>query len=77
MNLQRHRDQNQVILNEFTNQAALPENRIPGLTNLSAIELLIETSGVTDEESVLDVACGGAMWLAPSPRAPGKWPALI
>lgn len=58
MNLQRHRDQNQVILNEFTNQAALPENRIPALTNLSAIELLIETSGVTDEESVLDVACG-------------------
>lgn len=47
-----------MILGQFAQQAALPSGRVPGLANSSAVELLLEVSGVTSEDTVLDIACG-------------------
>ncbi len=53
-----HQEQNQVIREQFERQAAVPSGRVPGLANVSAIDLMLEACGLTTEDTVLDVACG-------------------
>jgi hypothetical protein len=47
-----HHRQNRAIVDEFSRQAALPAERIPELTQASAIGLMLETAGVTAEEQL-------------------------
>ncbi len=46
---------NAEIIEQFTQQA-IPFTRLPG--HLNAIEMIIDFSGVTESDTVLDVACG-------------------
>jgi SAM-dependent methyltransferase len=49
-----HRDS---ILDQFTRQA-LPFSQAPGIVDGAALNLLLECSAVTSNDTVLDVACG-------------------
>ncbi len=49
-----HRDR---ILDQFTQQA-VPFSAAPGIKDQTALQLLVDSSQVTEHESVLDVACG-------------------
>jgi SAM-dependent methyltransferase len=52
--MRTHRDQ---ILDQFTQQA-VPFSAAPGIRDQTALQLLVDGSGVTARDSVLDVACG-------------------
>ena len=54
-----HRDQ---IVDQFTQQA-VPFSTAPGIKDQTALQLLVDCSGVTKLESVLDVACGPGLVL--------------
>jgi ubiquinone/menaquinone biosynthesis C-methylase UbiE len=54
-----HRDQ---ILDQFTRQA-VPFSTAPGIRDQTALQLLVDCSGVRKQESVLDVACGPGLLL--------------
>ena len=45
------------ILDQFTQQA-VPFSEAPAIRDEAALQLLVESSGATAEDSVLDVACG-------------------
>jgi SAM-dependent methyltransferase len=45
------------ILDQFTRQA-LPFSEAPAIRDEAALQLLVESSGATAEDTVLDVACG-------------------
>jgi SAM-dependent methyltransferase len=49
-----HRDR---IVDQFTQQA-VPFSAAPGIKDQTALQLLVDSSQVTEHESVLDVACG-------------------
>jgi SAM-dependent methyltransferase len=49
-----HRDQ---ILDQFTRQA-LPFSTAPGIRDDTSLQLLVNASGVTENDAVLDLACG-------------------
>lgn len=48
---------NQSIIEQFTQQA-IPFTQVAGHSQQDALKLLLEVSGVTAQDSVLDVACG-------------------
>jgi SAM-dependent methyltransferase len=52
--MESHRER---ILDQFTRQA-LPFSTAPGIRDESALQLLVEASGVGPDDTVLDVACG-------------------
>jgi ubiquinone/menaquinone biosynthesis C-methylase UbiE len=54
-----HRHQ---ILDQFTRQA-VPFSTAPGIRDQTALQLLVDCSGVRKQESVLDVACGPGLVL--------------
>jgi ubiquinone/menaquinone biosynthesis C-methylase UbiE len=53
----RHEEQQRLILDQFTRQAA-PFAQMPAHSNDEANRLLIDTAGVNPDDDVLDVACG-------------------
>lgn len=50
-------EHNQTIINQFTQQA-IPFTQVAGHSQQDALQLLIEVSGVSAQDTVLDVACG-------------------
>lgn len=51
------------IIDQFTQQA-VPFSSAPGIKNEAALKLLVETSGATSADTVLDVACGPGLVVA-------------
>ncbi|HKU43006.1 MAG TPA: methyltransferase domain-containing protein [Polyangiales bacterium] len=60
------------IVDQFTRQA-VPFSTAPGIRDQTALQLLVDCSGVTKQESVLDVACGPGLVL----RAFAPWSAQV
>ena len=50
------------VVDQFTQQA-VPFSAAPGIRDQTALQLLVDSSGVTPNESVLDVACGPGLVL--------------
>ena len=50
-------DHRELILDQFTRQA-VPFTTAPGITDETALRLMVEFSGAGPEDTVLDVACG-------------------
>lgn len=57
--MRSHQEQ---IVDQFTRQA-VPFSTAPGIRDQTALQLLVDSSGVTANESVLDVACGPGLVL--------------
>ena len=57
--MRTHRDR---IVDQFTQQA-VPFSTAPGIKDQTALQLLVDSSGVTANDSVLDVACGPGLVL--------------
>jgi ubiquinone/menaquinone biosynthesis C-methylase UbiE len=51
---------NDLILDQFTRQAT-PFSTASTITDAAALKLIVETSGATATDTVLDVACGGGV----------------
>lgn len=47
----------EAIIDQFTRQA-VPFSQVPGHTNEESLQLLIKMSGLSNQDTVLDVACG-------------------
>lgn len=50
----------ELILDQFTRQA-IPFSTAGTITDAAALKLIVETSGATQSDTVLDIACGGGV----------------
>jgi SAM-dependent methyltransferase len=49
------------VIAQFTRQAAVPWSKVPAITNSESLKLLVELSGATGDDTMLDVACGAGV----------------